>query len=108
MAQVLSRVQQIDEALSNFLRPDSRGRLSPHESLWSHSVVVRPPAAFGWNPGNDLVGVGDVTGLAVNAVRGVQADAFTVGRRFVVDHLVDIRGTKILAGAAVFFHATLL
>src|SRR5437588_11968890 len=75
MAQILSRVQQIDEALSNFLRPDSRGRLSPHESLRSHPVVIRPPAAFGRHPGNDLVGVGDVTGLAVNAVRGVQGDA---------------------------------
>src|SRR5579864_5744013 len=41
----------------------------------SHPIVIRPAAAFGWNPGDDLVGVHDVAGFAVHAVRGIQADA---------------------------------
>jgi hypothetical protein len=33
-----------------------------------HSFIVRPAAAFGRHPVNDLVRVCDVAGLAVNAV----------------------------------------
>ena len=44
-----------------------------------HAVVVRPAAALRRNPGDDLVRVGDVAGLAVHAVRRIQADALAVG-----------------------------
>src|SRR5262245_41795519 len=37
----------------------------------SHPVVLRTPAAFRRNPGNDAVRVHDVAGLAMHAVRGV-------------------------------------
>src|SRR5207302_5046614 len=40
-------------------------RPSPHKPL-SHAVVVWAAAAFGWNPGDDLVRVGDVAGFAVD------------------------------------------
>src|SRR5271165_741928 len=70
-----------------------------------HAVVIRAAAAFRWHPGDDLIGVGDVAGFAVDAVGGVQADALAVWLACVVDHFVDVSGTEILAGAAEFFHA---
>src|SRR5271156_1341408 len=69
-----------------------------------HPVVIRPPAAFGGHPGDDLVGVGDVAGLAVDAVARVQADAFAIRLTRVVDHFIDVGGTEILAGAAEFLY----
>jgi len=36
-----------------------------------HSFIVRPTAAFGRDPVNDLIGVSDVTRLAVNTVREI-------------------------------------
>src|ERR1700722_3451004 len=71
----------------------------------SHPIVVRSTAAFRWHPGDDLVGVGDVAGFAVHAVRGDQADALAVRLRRVIYHFVHICGTEILTGAAEFFHA---
>src|ERR1700682_61604 len=70
-----------------------------------HPVVIRAAATLGWNPGNDLVGVLNVAGFAVHAVRGIQADALAIGRGFVVHHLVDVRGAEVLARAAELFHA---
>jgi len=75
----------------------SRG-LSRIDPTGSHAVVVRPPAAFGRDPGDDLVGVGDVAGFAVDAVGGIEADAFAVGLSGGVEHFVDVGGTEILAG----------
>src|SRR5205823_5112697 len=63
----------------------------------SHPVVVRTTAALGWNPCDDLVGIVNVAGLAVHAVRRVQADALAIGRAAVIHHLVHIRGTEMLA-----------
>src|ERR1035438_3146664 len=40
-----------------------------------HSVVIRAPATLRWNPGDDLVGILNVAGFAVNAVGGIQANA---------------------------------
>src|SRR5271155_5818017 len=71
----------------------------------SHPVIVRPAATLRRHPGDDLVRVGDVAGLAVHTVRSVQADPFAVGLRGVFDHLIYISRTKILAGVAKFFHA---
>jgi len=45
---------------------------------FSHPIVVRTAAAFRWHPGDDLIWIGDVAGLAVDAVRRVQADALAV------------------------------
>jgi len=42
----------------------------------------------------------------VHAIRGIQADPLAIGLRLVVDHLVDIRRTEVLARAAKFFNAT--
>src|SRR6185436_12847190 len=62
----------------------SSSRAMPLEVL-----VVRSAAAFGRHPVDDLVGVGDVAGLAVHAVRGVDVEAQLVGpARGVGHHLV--------------------
>ena len=55
--------------------------------------VVRAASAFGRDPGDDLVGVHDVAGLAVDAVGGVEHQllALTVAA---VHHLVDVGGAK--------------
>src|SRR5437667_5870665 len=34
----------------------------------SHAIVIRPATALGWHPGNDLVRIHDVAGLAVHAI----------------------------------------
>ena len=44
----------------------------------------------------------------MHAVGGIQADALAVGSGCVVDHLIDVCGTKILAWAAEFFDATVV
>ena len=66
--------------------------------------IVRSTSAFGRNPGDDLVGVHDVTGLAVNAVGGVERQLLALPVA-AVHHLVDIGRTKSLAGVAEFFGA---
>src|SRR5579863_6286529 len=71
-----------------------------------HPIIIRPAPAFGRNPGDDLIGVGDVTGFAMYAVRRVQADALAIGLVRVIEHFVDVRGTEILARAAEFLDAT--
>src|SRR5438046_4386699 len=42
----------------------------------SEPVVVRATAAFGRDPSDDLIGVGDVAGLAVHAIRSVDLEPF--------------------------------
>src|SRR6266404_5037532 len=78
---------------------------SGYGSYRLHAVVVRSAAALGWDPGNDLIRVGDVAGFAVNAIRRVQANALRVGLSGVVNHFVDIGGAEILARVAEFFYA---
>src|SRR5438128_1932103 len=73
--------------------------------MGSHPVVVWPAAAFGWDPGDDLVWIGYIAGLAVYAVRWVEADALAVRLARVIDHLVYIRRAEVLAGAAEFLYA---
>src|SRR3984957_6557034 len=68
----------------------------------SHAFVIRAASAFGRNPVDDLVGVGDIAGLAVDAVRGVD---FQFRRALLRHHFVYGRRTKILAGIAVFADA---
>src|SRR5882672_1960056 len=78
---------------------------SGHGSYRLHAVVVRSAAALGWDPGNDLIRVGDVAGFAVNAIRRVQANALRVGLSGVVNHFVDIGRAEILARVTEFFYA---
>ena len=74
----------------------------------SHAVVVWTPSALRRHPGDDLVRILNVAGLAVHTVRGIQADALAVGLARVVHHFVDVRRTEILAWAAIFLDAALV
>src|SRR6266849_901586 len=74
----------------------------------SQPVIIGPAPTLGRNPGDDLVGVLNVAGLAVDAVGGIQADALAIGRSRVVQQFVDICRTEILARAPKLFHATLI
>src|SRR5271157_6227250 len=74
--------------------PTTTGRL--------HAFVIWPAATFWHGPINDLVGIGDVARLAMNAIGGVDLQLQRVA---LFGHFVDRRGTKILAGIAVLFHA---
>src|SRR5690606_23050579 len=67
-------------------------------------LVVRPGAAFGRDPGDDLVRVLDIAGLAVHAVGRVDLQPAAGG---VLDHLVDARRTEARARVAVLHGATL-
>ena len=67
-----------------------------------HAFVVGATAAFGDDPVDDLVGVGDVAGLAVDAIRGVDLELCAV---LFAGDLVNRRGTEILAGIAVLYYA---
>ena len=64
----------------------------------SHAFIVRASAAFGDYPVNDLVGIGDVAGFAVDAVGGVDLELESV---FLLHGFVDGGGAEILAGIAV-------
>jgi hypothetical protein len=82
-------------AAGNFRRPLFFAMLAD-EGL--HAFVVGAAAAFGDDPVDDLIGVGDVAGFAVDTVGGVDFEFEVAGFG---DGLVDGGGTKILAGVAV-------
>src|SRR5579883_2023588 len=67
-----------------------------------HTFVVWPPAAFGHDPVNDLVGIGDVARFAVHAIRKIDAQFEAVR---LPHRLVNGGGTKILARIAVLRRA---
>src|SRR5690606_15161517 len=67
-------------------------------------LVVGPRASFGRDPGDDLVRVLDVAGLAVHAVGGVDLQPAAGG---VLDHLVDPRRAEARARVAIFDGAAL-
>src|SRR3974390_3693782 len=73
-----------------------------------HARVSRPAPALGRDPGDELVGVHDVTGLGVYAVGRVQVDLYAAWRVTGFDHLINARRTEILAGVAVLLHAALI
>ncbi len=75
-------------------------------ALWrdSHAFVVWAAATFWRNPVDDLIGVGDVAGFAVDTVGRVD---FQFRLAFFRDHLVNRRRTKILAGVAVLADAAI-
>src|ERR1700730_11546829 len=66
-------------------------------------LVVGPRAALRGPPGNDLVRILDVAGLAVNAIRRIDLQPPSAGA--VRDHLVYACGTEVLARIAVFLGA---
>src|SRR5580692_7995323 len=68
----------------------------------SHTFVVRPAAALRRYPLNDLVRIGHIAGFAVHAIRRVD---FQLGRALLRGHLINRRGTKILAGVSELAHA---
>src|SRR5580704_16476853 len=86
---------------SSILNARCEMRMKPEDYI-SHTFVVWAASAFGRDPVDDLVGVGDVAGFAVDAIGGVDLQ---FGGTFLGDHFVDGRGTKILAGVAVFADA---
>ena len=65
-----------------------------------HTVVIRAAATLRGYPSDDLVGVGDVAGLAVDAVREVDLQALRL-RRFrlnhLPNHLIDCGWAEVLA-----------
>ncbi len=68
-----------------------------------HAIVIRPAATLGRHPGDDLVWVGDVAGLAMHTVCSIQADALAIGLGGILDHFIDVGRTEILAGVAELF-----
>src|SRR6185437_415689 len=90
---------------SSCARPGRVEDPSPHGYYRLHAVIVRAAAALGRHPGDDLVRISNVAGLAVDAIRRVQADALAVGLSGVVHHFVNIRRAEILARVAEFLHA---
>src|SRR5690606_15300831 len=72
-------------------------------------LVVRPRTAFRRHPGDDLVGILDVAGLAVDAVGGVDlqpASDSPIGAG-ILDHLVHPGRAEALARVAVLDRAAL-
>src|SRR5438309_6775693 len=70
----------------------------------SHAIVIGPAATLGRNPGNDLVRIHDVAGLAVHAVGRIEVNLLATGDVGSLDHLVDIGRAKIATGIAIFSH----
>ena len=76
--------------------------LSQEWLSYLHAFVVGAATAFGDDPVDDLVGIGDVAGLAVDAIGEIDFE-FLAGAVF--DYFVDGSGAKILARIAVFLDA---
>src|ERR1700728_2669984 len=71
----------------------------------SHAVVIRPAAAFRRHPGDHLVRVHDVAGLAMYAVGEVDVQLFAF-RPF--HHFIHRGRAKMLARIAKLLHATMV
>src|ERR1700691_566161 len=61
-------------------------------------LIVRPRAALGCGPGDDIVWILDVAGLAVHAIGGI--DAQHLAAIGVIDDLIDPRRTEALTRIA--------
>src|SRR5260370_15406434 len=64
-----------------------------------HALVIRPAAALGRYPVDDLIRIGDIAGLAVHAIREIDLQS---PRTLVFDHFVDGGRAEILTRIAVF------
>ena len=73
-----------------------------------HPVIIRSASTLRGYPSDDLVGILDVTSLAVHAIRRIQTYALAIGGSTVVHHFVYIGWTEILARAAELLYAALL
>ena len=69
-----------------------------------HSLVIRAAAALRRYPVDDLVGVHNVTGLAVDAVREIYLQA-ALAVLASINHLIDCGRAETLAGIAILFGA---
>lgn len=74
--------------------------------IQSHSVVIGPTAAFRWDPGDDLVGIHNVAGFAVDTIGEIDGDLLRAGHVGGLDHLVNFSRTEVLAGIAVLNRTT--
>src|ERR1051326_4391660 len=92
---------------SRFSPQPTKGQGTPVSTgfCWSHAVIVRTATAFGWDPGDDFVGIHDVAGLAMDAVRRVQMNLLAIGNVGRFHHLVNIRRAEVLAWIAVLGNA---
>src|SRR4029077_19894296 len=68
-------------------------------------LVVRSRAALGRRPGDDPVGILDIAGLAVHAVRRIDLQPASAAP--VIHHFVNARRTEALAGVAILPGAAL-
>lgn len=68
---------------------------------------MRPAPSLRADPGDDLVRVGDVAGLAVDTIRRVQLQVFA-GAVGVVFHFINRGGAKELARVAVLADAAIV
>ena len=77
---------------------------------WGHLKIriIRAFAALRRDPADYIIGVGDITGLAVYAIRGSQLKFLFAGAGWVINHFIHIGGTKMLAGIAVFNGAAIV
>ena len=72
-----------------------------------HPFVVRTAASFRTNPGDDLIRIGNVARLAMDAVRRIQLEVLARAAR-IVFHFIDVGRAKELAGVAIFLGATVV
>src|SRR5664279_1218921 len=103
----ISHVQSQRSQLAAWIVSEER-KANSEQRPWLHPFVIWTAAALGGDPGDDLVRVHDVAGLAMHAVRSVQMDLQSAGRVRGFDHLVNVGRAKVLAGVAVLFHAALV
>lgn len=85
------------------MRSRFRGGIHSHDdTITSHTFVIWSAAALGRDPSNVAVRIGNVAGLAVNAVRGVNREMYP---EFIGADLIYSGGTIILARIAVLANA---
>src|SRR5438445_13395771 len=73
-----------------------RSETCPHTRTRSHPIVIRPAATFRSHPADDLIAILNIGGLAVHAVRWIQADTLSVRLRGVPNNSINIRRNKVL------------
>ena len=78
--------------------------MSHPESL--HSIVIRAASTLWRYPGDDLIRILNIAGLAVDAIGGIKAYSLAIRGGWVVQHFIDIGWAKMLTGASEFTNAT--
>jgi hypothetical protein len=61
-----------------------------------HQRILRSSPSLRRNPGNDSIGVADITGLAVHTIGKIDSELLFPGR-LIFDHLIDPGGTEFYA-----------